>query len=137
MVQKNKNLTISELAKLANVNIQTIRYYENLGILPEPKRTESGYRSYDADYIQHIKFVKHAQELNFTLEEIKTLVEIKFKPEGLGKEVKDFVEQKIQHINSEIEKLTQIKKSLQEMVSSCSGSMPNSCCPILESIKNG
>lgn len=65
-----KTFTIGQLAKQAKVNIETIRYYERRGLLPEPQRRASGYREYSTDDVIRLRFIKRAQELGFTLKEI-------------------------------------------------------------------
>ncbi len=136
MVKKQKNLTISQLAKLAAVNLQTIYYYEDLGLLPEPARTASGYRTYEPEYIENIYFIKQAQELGFKLEEIRALVDLRFNRKALGQDVKDLVRKKIVSIDAEIKKLTDAKVALQALDRSCAGDMPATACPIINSMKS-
>jgi DNA-binding transcriptional MerR regulator len=68
------NLTIGQVAKKAGVNIQTIRYYERRNLLPEPSRGESGYRHYEEETVRHIRFIRNAKELGFSLKEIGRVV---------------------------------------------------------------
>ncbi len=131
----SKHMTISELADLAGVNLQTIRYYEHLGLLPEPERSESGYRLYHSEYIEHIQFVKNSQDLGFKLEEIHDLVALRFSKKAKGADVKEFVRKKITEIDEEITKLKKQKHALEALDKSCSGDMKTSCCPIIESLK--
>ncbi len=130
-----KQMTISELADFAGVNLQTIRYYENLGLLPVPERNELGHRLYHSDYIEHIQFVKNSQDLGFKLEEIHDLVALRFDKKARGMDVKEFVRKKITEIKEEINKLKKQKNSLEALDKSCSGEMKTSCCPIIESLK--
>src|SRR2546425_9199169 len=67
-------LTISQVANAADVNIQTIRYYERRGLFPTPRRTPAGYRQYADDAVSRLRFIKHAQELGFSLQEIQELL---------------------------------------------------------------
>lgn len=135
MLKKKQKITISKLAKLAGLNTQSIRYYENIGLLPEPCRSKSKYRIYDESYLENIYFIKNSQELGFSLEEIKELVAIKFNSCAYGKDVKFLIQEKIEKINCEIEKLKSQKKFLDKLDSSCSGKMPVDDCPILNSLK--
>jgi DNA-binding transcriptional MerR regulator len=130
------NLTISQLAKKAGVNLQTIRYYESLNLLPEPERTGAGYRLYHEDYVRHIKFVKNSQHLGFSLDQIRDLVTVKYDRSSLGKDVKKIIKSKIQDIESQINELEESKQYLQELYDSCSGRMQSSCCPILNALEN-
>src|SRR2546425_2915207 len=67
-------LTIGQVADAADVNIQTIRYYERRGLFPTPRRTPAGYRQYADDAVARLRFIKHAQELGFSLQEIQELL---------------------------------------------------------------
>ncbi len=69
-----------DLAKRANVNTETLRYYEREGLLPEPERTESGYRLYADEDVKRVQFIKRAQELGFSLKEVKELLALKPQP---------------------------------------------------------
>jgi DNA-binding transcriptional MerR regulator len=69
-----EGLTISQVAKEANVNIETIRYYERRGLIPEPPRNKSGYRKFPKTLVKDIQFIKRTQDLGFPLEEIKSLL---------------------------------------------------------------
>lgn len=124
-------INISAFAKESGFSVQTIRYYESLGILPEPIRTESGYRKYSSKYLEHVRFAKNAQELGFKLEEIGDLVAIKFNQDAKGKDVKAIVKSKISKLEQEIAQLNEAKDYLQELFDSCSGKMSACKCPIL------
>ena len=129
-----KNLKIGDLAKLANVEVQTIRYYESLNLMPEPKRTESGYRKYSEEYVEHIRFIKNSQELGFKLEEIQELARLKFSARSSAKNVKDLIKNKIEEVEQEIEDLTELRLRLTKLNSSCSGKMKTKTCPILNTL---
>jgi len=75
-----KSLTIGKVAKFSNVNLETIRYYERIGLLAEALRSGSGYRQYSKDIIRKIKFIKQAQKQGFTLKEIHELLTFKVDP---------------------------------------------------------
>lgn len=133
---KETKLTISKLAEKAGVNLQTIRYYERLNLLPSPKRSKSGYRLYDEDYVSHIKFIKNAQNLDFKLKEIRELMKVKRSSKALGKEVKKIIQMKIDQIDLQIKDLKATSKYLKELDKSCSGRMNSSCCPILKTLES-
>lgn len=135
MLKKRQKFNIGKLAELAGLNIQTIRFYENMGLLPEPSRSKSQYRVYEDEYLENINFIKNSQELGFTLEEIKDLVQVKFQNCAIGKDVKILVQEKIEKINCELEKLKSQKKFLEKLDSNCSGKMPVDDCPILNTLK--
>lgn len=124
-------LTISELAKNAGVNIETIRYYERLGLISEPPRTESGYRIFPPEVIQRIKFIKRSQDLGFSLSEINKLLTLT-ESEGFSCwEVRQFASQKLEEIELKIRDLQNIKSVLQDLSSKCSEGSINGC-PIIE-----
>ncbi len=131
-----QELTIGELAEQAGVNLQTIRYYESLKLIPKPMRTDSGYRVYDKDYIKHIRFVKNSQDLGFSLEEIQEMARIKLNPKASGRAIKEIVRRKIIEVDATICNLIETKKQLDELDTSCSGRMLSSCCPIIASLND-
>src|SRR5699024_3599092 len=98
---KVNDITIGQVAKASNINIETVRYYERLGLIPEPPRNESGYRMFSKEAIQTIKFIKRAQGLGFTLEEIKKLLSASNDEESFkAEELYDFATEKIEEIES-------------------------------------
>ncbi len=129
-----KNLTIGQLAKEAQVNVETVRYYERRGLLPEPPRRESGYRLYSPSDIVRLQFIKRAQELGFSLKEILELFALRVHPQTTCGDVKRRAEAKIADIEEKIHALQEIKAALTKLVSLCSGSGPTSECPILEAL---
>ncbi len=113
-------LTISQVAKASNVNIETIRYYERRGLISEPPRTDSGYRMFPQQVIQDIEFIKRAQDLGFTLEEIKDLLSASSGDEEfLSEKMHDFASGKIGEIEKKIRDLNEMKLLLEAMVEKC------------------
>ena len=130
-----ENLTIGHLAKKANVNIETIRYYERRGLIPEPPRRESGYREYPLETVTRIRFIKRAKELGFSLKEILELLTLRVEPDTSSYEVKKRAEAKIADIEEKIETLQRMKETLARLVKRCDGCRPTSECPILEALE--
>lgn len=126
-----KSLTISQLAKATQVNVETVRYYERRRLIPEPPRRESGYRQYAPDVIDRIQFIKRAQQLGFSLEEIAELLALRVDPQGNAEEVKKRAEVKIAQVEQKIMHLQQMKRALVELAGTCSGQGSTSDCPIL------
>jgi MerR family mercuric resistance operon transcriptional regulator len=129
------SLTIGQVARRAGVNVQTLRYYERTGLLPEPPRGPSGYRLYPPETVDLIRFVKRAQELGFTLREIQELLALR-DPAARGpcEEVRRLAEEKIAAIGEKIERLASMRSALEKLVRSCrrrSGPQP---CPIIEAL---
>lgn len=130
-----KNLTIGKLAKLADVNIETVRYYERIGILPEPHRQESGYRLYSPEDVSRLKFILHAKELGFSLNEIRELLELRVEPETNCDEVREQAEAKIANIEEKIANLQRIRSALFTLAIACRERRQTGECPILEALE--
>jgi len=128
------SLTIGVVAKLAEVNIETMRYYERRGLVPRPVRSASNYRLYSEDTVRRVRFIKRAQELGFTLKEIKELLALRVTPRVNGADVRRRVEHKIEDIDSKIASLQTMRDSLSKLARKCSGKGGVSSCPILESL---
>ena len=129
------NLFIGKLANAAGVNIQTIRYYERIGLIEQPQRKESGYRQYGKSDIQKIKFIKRAQELGFTLKEIQDLLTLKVDPDTTCANVRERAEKKLTDIEQKLSELIRIKKALEKLTALCVGKGPTGDCPILEALE--
>ncbi|RMH74266.1 MAG: MerR family transcriptional regulator [Gemmatimonadetes bacterium] len=130
-----KYLTIGKVAKQAQVNIQTIRYYERQELLPKPLRSESGYRQYTSDTVKRIRFIKHAQELGFSLKEIAELLALRVHADVACESVKSLAEAKIQDIELKIQSLQRMKQTLSTLVTCCEHRKNTSDCPILEALE--
>lgn len=122
-----KNLTIGQLAKKAQVNVETVRYYERRGLIPEPPRRESGYRQYSEDAVARIQFIKHAKELGFSLKEISELLSLKVDPDTTCADVKKRAEMKINDIEEKMQTLKQMKMTLTKLVALCKGGSSGEC----------
>ena len=131
-VEEMKSLTIGQLAREAQVNVETVRYYERRGLMPEPPRRESGYRQYSDADVTRIKFIKRAQTLGFTLKEISELLSLRIDPKTTCGDVKRRAEVKIADMEEKIKALQRMKKALTKLASTCRGRGPTSECPILE-----
>jgi MerR family mercuric resistance operon transcriptional regulator len=129
-----KSLTIGRLAKEAGVNLETVRYYERRGLLPKPPRTASGYRLFPSDATRRLKFIRRAQELGFSLKEIRELLSLRVSRSSTSKDIRARAHAKIADIEAKIKSLESIKKTLRNLASICEGCVPVDECPILESL---
>ncbi len=127
-------LKIGEVAERGGVNLQTIRYYEREKLLPEPPRLASGYRIYPVQTVRRVRFIKRAQEIGFTLAEIRGLLAIRIDADRNSSEVRTLAQAKITDIEQKIQTLQLMKQVLSRITERCSGCGPTSECPILESI---
>ena len=130
----NQPFTIGRAAAQAGVNLETLRYYEERGLLPKPPRGRSGYRLFRPDDVRRVKFIKHAQMLGFSLNEIAELLSLRVARGTTCADIKQRAEKKILAINEKIQGLKYIKKALSAMSASCRGRGPTSECPILEAL---
>ena len=131
-----EGLTTAKLANEGRVNIETIRYYERHGLLSKPPRTQSGYRIFSEDAVTRLHFIKHAQDLGFSLKEIKELLELRIKPGSSCADVRRRAEAKIVDVDQRIQRLQEIRKALVQMTRFCPGSGPVSTCTILQTLNN-
>jgi MerR family mercuric resistance operon transcriptional regulator len=130
------NLTIGELARQANVHVETLRYYERRGMISKPRRNVANYRLYSAENLRQVKFIKQAQGLGFSLKEIKKLLALRATPRAKCADARAYSSQKIQDIDAKIHSLARMRRALQNLLDQCSGRGPATECPILESLES-
>lgn len=133
-MNKPGHISTSELAKRSGVNLQTIRYYERTGLLPKPPRSGSGYRQFSHDSVRRVRFIKRAQELGFSLKEIKELLALRIATGSTRTDVRKRAETKITDIDQKLHHLKSMRKTLLQLTETCCGNGPASECPILESL---
>jgi Zn(II)-responsive transcriptional regulator len=133
-MQNMDYMTRGELARSGQVNPETIRYYERSGLLPLPERSEAGYRLFAPAATQRIRFIKRAQAVGFSLEEIRTLLDLKFGADATCGDVRGMVDAKISDIDQKIAALQAMRDELTVLFDDCpGGDVPTEECPILES----
>lgn len=125
-------LTISQVATAADVNVQTIRYYERRGLFPTPRRTPAGYRQYSDDAVARLRFIKHAQNLGFSLQEIQELLGLRVRHGAACDAVERKTRRKIEVVQQRIRDLQRMKRTLQRLAAACAARRPTDDCPILE-----
>ena len=131
-----QSLTIGKLAKKAAVSIDSIRFYERRGLLTEPMRTESNYRVYSVEAVEQLRFIKKAQTLGFSLNEIREFLTLQHDPNASKADVKAKTKEKINDIREKIQDLTRILKALEQLDEACDGQGPIEDCPILAALAN-
>ncbi len=129
-------LTISQVASAAEVNVQTVRYYERRGLFPTPRRTPSGYRQYAADAVARLRFIKHAQELGFSLKEIQELLGLRVRHAAACDTVERKTRAKIGLVQQKIAGLQRVKRTLERLAAACAARRPTDECPILEALQD-
>jgi MerR family transcriptional regulator, mercuric resistance operon regulatory protein len=125
------NMTIGQLAKQANVTIETIRYYQRKGLLIEPEKPATGYRQYPSNAIARIRFIKCAQQSGFTLKEISELLSL---DSGHCEDIRKMAEQKRQQIDDQIKDLTALRHVLDTLVKGCQTDPSTEHCSIIDSL---
>lgn len=126
-------LTRGDLARATGCNIETIRYYEKAGLLPDPPRTGSGYRVYSASHVRRLRFILRARELGFSMEDIRGLIGLGDGAAPTCAEVRDRTERHLADVRARIADLRRIEVVLAETASRCSGAeVPD--CPVLDAI---
>lgn len=130
---EKKVLRRAELAKRSGCNLETIRYYEKVGLMPNPPRSASGYRIYDEDHIRRLRFILRSRELGFAIEDIRGLLALVDDGNQTCAEVKARTEKHLADVRAKIADLRRIERVLAKMSAACSGKkVPE--CPILDAL---
>ena len=130
-------LTSGTAAARAGVNLETLRYYERRGLLPDAPRSRGNYRLYSEDSVRRIRFIKRAQELGFTLSEIKDLLTLTERVDAECSDVRQRALDKVRDVEQRMRDLRRIKRTLQELAAQCPGSSDLEDCPILRALDDG
>lgn len=131
--QSPKGLQRAELARRTGANLETVRYYEKVGLLPPPPRTASGYRSYDDAHEQRLGFVLRARELGFSLDEIRALLRLADEREQPCAEASRLAVTHLADVRAKIADLKRMERVLKDVVAQCGdGTRPD--CPLIESL---
>jgi len=128
-------MTISQVARLAGVGVETVRFYEREGLLDQPARPDSGYRDYPPEVVKRIQFIRRAKELGFSLKEIGQLLTLSGEPLSTCADMKKQAEAKIDEIECKIMDLSRMKRALVQVAERCSGDGPRESCPILDALE--
>ena len=134
MTTQTTSMTIGAVAKRVGVAIDTIRYYEREGLLPEPERRASGFRSYREGTVSQLRFIRRAKGLGFTLEEIRELLALSADRQRGVKAVKRRAEERLAALDLRIVELQRVRDGLAQLVESCPGHGVPEQCPILRAL---
>lgn len=124
-------MKIGSVAEAAGVEVSTVRYYERRGLLAKPPRTASGYRQYDEAVIDRIRFVRQAQDLGFTLEEIEELLALGVEDPSSCGLVEEATRGKLRSVDAKIRELRRLRGVLARLVRSCEARETTDECPVL------
>jgi Cu(I)-responsive transcriptional regulator len=128
-------LTIGSLAKKTGTKVQTIRYYEQIGLMPEPGRTEGGQRRYGDDELDRLAFIRHARQLGFSLEAIRELLDLSDHPHRPCLEADAIARRQLKQVEQRLARLEALRTELQRMVHECSGGQ-TADCRVLEVLRD-
>ena len=126
-----ENLAIGKLSELSGVNIETIRYYERIRMLPSPPRTPSGRRIYDSTHLRTLAFIRRGRELGFSIADIRALMRLGGPEKATCREVREIAAHHLEDIRAKLDDLRKLERLLARTVAQCSGaSAPD--CPVLD-----
>lgn len=123
--------TIGRLAAAAGVNLETVRYYERIELMPPPARTASGHRAYEEGHIRRLAFIRRARELGFGIEQIRALLALAEPSRASCAEVREIARTHLDDVRAKLADLARLESILAETVSRCSGD-PAPSCPVLD-----
>ncbi len=132
-ITKTRGYPIGQMSRLTGVNIETIRYYERIGILPKPDRTAGGNRQYSHDQLKRLSFVARSRALGFSLNEIRSLFEMVDRDDFSCSEVHTLTTGHLASVRAKIDHLQRLETALEGMAAKCSrGDVPD--CPIIDTL---
>ncbi|MEP7326809.1 MAG: MerR family transcriptional regulator [Gemmatimonadota bacterium] len=134
MILSMNTLTVGQLARQAGVNLETVRYYERRALLAAPSRTASGYRQYPASTVRRIEFIKRAQALGFTLDEIADLLALQSGTPKQCAAVEREASTVVARIDQKLGELTRMRAALGQLVEACRTRKNTSECPLLDAL---
>ncbi len=127
-------MKIGELAQSAGIGVETVRFYEREGVLPEPARTSGNYRVYTAEHVDRLAFIRHCRSLDMTLDEIRVLLKFKDAPHEECDEVNSLLDAHIGHVAHRIRELKALERELRQLQTTCGQAREAKDCGILEGL---
>ena len=133
MALRSKELTRGSLATRTGVNIETVRYYEKIGLMPDPARSPGGHRVYNETHVKRLFFIRRSRELGFTIQETRELLELVDGGDYTCAEVRDRTNSHLADVTKKIGDLQKIQRTLSKMASMCDGGMVPEC-PVINAL---
>jgi MerR family mercuric resistance operon transcriptional regulator len=131
MAASSHGITIGRLAEAAGVNLETVRYYERIELMPPPPRTGGGHRAYDGTHVRRLAFIRHARELGFGIEDIRALLRLSEPDHRSCAEVRDIASVHLAVVRDKLARLRALERVLAATVDECTGE-PVPACPVLD-----
>ncbi len=126
---------IGEVTRRLGMSADTLRYYEKIGLLPRIARNDSGLRGYDGADVARLKFIQRARLMNFSLDEIRDLLQFRADPAGSRAQVRELTRRKLDDIGARVDALQVLRQELDTLMDSCTGTAES--CPIIAGIEDG
>jgi len=127
-------MKIGEMAKQAGLPVETVRYYEKIGLLPAPERDASGYRSYQDRHLDRLRFIRRCRNLDMTQDEIRELIRLAEQPEADCSEVDALLARHLDHVRERLRELTSLEATLEQLQQACSNGRTVRECGILDGL---
>lgn len=128
-------LTIGALAQASGVHLETIRYYQRLGLVPQPARPMGSVRRYDERAVARLRFIKRAQQLGFSLDEVRQLLALEVG--GQCDATRRLAEARLAEVDAKLTALTRLRRQLRRLIADCAGANRAPRCPIIETLNDG
>ncbi|MBO3274800.1 Cd(II)/Pb(II)-responsive transcriptional regulator [Pseudomonas schmalbachii] len=128
-------MKIGELARITGCPVETIRYYEREGLLPEPARSEGNYRQYDASHVERLSFIRHCRSLDMTQDEIRILLGLRDSPQADCGTANRLIDEHLHHVEVRIAELQSLRQQLTDLRARCSGTGNSEDCGILRELE--
>ncbi|WP_444933339.1 Cd(II)/Pb(II)-responsive transcriptional regulator [Microbulbifer sp. JTAC008] len=125
---------IGETARRVGCKVETVRYYEQAGLLPEPARSEGNFRLYSESHLEQLRFIRHCRSLDIPLEDIRNLLRLKAAPSQSCTDIDSVVDDQIQRVEKQLESLKQLRKSLVDLRNRCEGGQAINACDIMREL---
>ena len=137
MFGKDGALTRGQVARRTGIGVETVRYYEQRGLLDNPTRTRSGYRQYDEDAVRRLRFIRRAKQLGFSLSEVRELISLRLDPGTECADVQRRAEEKLREIADKVRDLRRMQAGLEELTAACGRNDRSMECPLLNVLEKG
>lgn len=133
MITKMRLLPIGELAEMAGVNLETVRYYERIGLMPRPERTPGGHRNYESEHVRRLGFIRRSRELGFTIDQVRGLLQLVDGRRYTCAEIQAIAFRHIADIRHKIADLRHLEQALADLATQCKGDQVPEC-PIVDAL---
>jgi MerR family mercuric resistance operon transcriptional regulator len=132
---KKTGFTVGDLATRSGCRVETVRYYEKTGLMPDPPRTEGGHRIYSLEHLKRLIFIRRSRNLGFSIEQVKGLLRFVDEPDHTCGEVKGMAMVQARAVQEKIDDLKRLQKALDEMAARCKGGRYRiEDCPIVDAL---